>query len=45
MSEAPPFFTRYGFGDPKSYDLMAKAVERLHFCGAVRHGAECFNFW
>ena len=35
----------YGFGDPQSYDIMAKAVEQLRFCGAVRHGAECFNFW
>ena len=40
-----PAMPRYGFGDPKSYDIMAKAVERLHFCGAVRHGAECFNFY
>ena len=35
----------YGFGDPRSYDIIAKAVHRLNTSGAVRHGAECFNFW
>ena len=39
--EIPPF----GFGDPTSYDIMAKAVHRLGMTGAVRHGAECFNFY
>ena len=28
---------KYGFGDPQSYDIMAKAVQKLRFCGAVRH--------
>jgi hypothetical protein len=39
--EMPP----YGLGDPQSYDMMKRAVQRLKFCGGVRHGAECFNFW
>lgn len=36
----------YGYGDPKSYAMMEGAVS--HFIknrnGAVRHGAECFNY-
>ena len=35
---------RYGFGDPKSYEITARMAERLSHCGAVRHGAECFNY-
>mmetsp|Transcript_38573 Transcript_38573/g.81128 ORF Transcript_38573/g.81128 Transcript_38573/m.81128 type:complete len:1434 (-) Transcript_38573:177-4478(-) len=36
---------RYGYGDPKSYAIMKHAVQRLEEFGAVRHGAECFNFY
>jgi 3',5'-cyclic-nucleotide phosphodiesterase len=36
---------KYGFGDPKSYAIMKHAVHRLEEFGAVRHGAECFNFY
>ena len=36
---------RYGFGDPKSYAIMKHAVKRLEEFGAVRHGAECFNYY
>jgi len=36
---------RYGYGDPKSYAIMKYAVQRLEEFGAVRHGAECFNFY
>lgn len=37
---------RFGFGDPKSYEMMAGAVTRFahNKNGAVRHGAECFNY-
>ncbi|CAB9509906.1 expressed unknown protein [Seminavis robusta] len=36
---------RFGYGDEKSYKLMEDAVTRLaELDGAVRHGAECFNF-
>uniref|UniRef100_A0A7S4IA38 Uncharacterized protein n=1 Tax=Odontella aurita TaxID=265563 RepID=A0A7S4IA38_9STRA len=34
---------RFGYGDGTSYSMMGRAVERLE-CGAVRHGAECFNY-
>ena len=39
--EAPP----YGFGDPTTYGIFERAVEKLFRTGAVRHGAECFNFY
>lgn len=35
----------YGFGDPMSYSIMAHSVQRLNDTGAVRHGAECFNYY
>ena len=36
----------YGYGDPKSYEIMKGAVARFahNKNGAVRHGAECFNY-
>lgn len=34
-----------GFGDPKSYAIMKNAVKSLRASGAVRHGAECFNYY
>ena len=37
----------YGFGDPKSYDIVKGAVSQFvhkNKNGAVRHGAECFNY-
>jgi hypothetical protein len=41
-----PKVPEYGYGDPKSYAMMKGAVS--HFIknrnGAVRHGAECFNY-
>eukprot|EP00550_Attheya_septentrionalis_P000144 CAMPEP_0198287866 /NCGR_PEP_ID=MMETSP1449-20131203/6552_1 /TAXON_ID=420275 /ORGANISM="Attheya septentrionalis, Strain CCMP2084" /LENGTH=792 /DNA_ID=CAMNT_0043985917 /DNA_START=125 /DNA_END=2503 /DNA_ORIENTATION=+ len=40
-----PKIPRFGFGDPKSYSIMETAVERLQKNGAVRHGAECFNYY
>lgn len=40
-----PVVPRYGYGDPKSYAIMECAVARLSLCGAVRHGAECFNYF
>ena len=35
----------FGYGDTRSYDIIVKIVQRLNFSGAVRHGAECFNFY
>merc|ERR1719409_1414017 len=40
-----PDVPRFGFGDPTSYHIMEKAVKKLNLSGAVRHGAECFNFY
>ena len=34
----------FGFGDPTSYRLIGDIVNATSHCGAVRHGAECFNF-
>lgn len=39
--EIPPF----GFGDPTSYSIVQSVVHSLRDNGAVRHGAECFNFY
>lgn len=35
---------KYGFGDPTSIRLIGDVVSQTSPCGAVRHGAECFNF-
>ncbi|CAB9497546.1 Rac exchanger 2 protein [Seminavis robusta] len=40
-----PDIPRFGFADPVSYSIVANAVERLTQTGAVRHGAECFNYY
>jgi len=36
---------RFGYGDPMTYSIMECAVGRLGESGAVRHGAECFNYY
>ena len=40
-----PAIPRYGFGDPTSYRLIEEVVKATSISGAVRHGAECFNFY
>jgi len=40
-----PVFPKYGYGDPVSYRLISDIVEETAPCGAVRHGAECSNFY
>jgi len=40
-----PQFPKYGYGDPTSYRLIGDVVAETLSCGAVRHGAECFNFY
>jgi len=40
-----PKMPRFGFGDPTSYRLMEGTIQRLTHDGAVRHGAECFNYY
>eukprot|EP00746_Dinoflagellata_sp_MGD_P121065 gnl/MRDRNA2_/MRDRNA2_56361_c0_seq1.p1 gnl/MRDRNA2_/MRDRNA2_56361_c0~~gnl/MRDRNA2_/MRDRNA2_56361_c0_seq1.p1 ORF type:complete len:1065 (+),score=203.09 gnl/MRDRNA2_/MRDRNA2_56361_c0_seq1:103-3297(+) len=40
-----PELPKYGFGDPTSYALIGDLVKATLSSGAVRHGAECFNFY
>jgi len=40
-----PKTPKYGNGDPKSYEIIQVAVDRLKTTGCVRHGAECFNWF
>jgi len=40
-----PEIPKLGFGDPKSYAIMEQVVARTKDTGAVRHGAECFNYY
>ena len=40
-----PTIPQYGFGDPTSYRLVEEVVKATSISGAVRHGAECFNFY
>eukprot|EP00427_Karlodinium_veneficum_P058035 CAMPEP_0169408372 /NCGR_PEP_ID=MMETSP1017-20121227/58660_1 /TAXON_ID=342587 /ORGANISM="Karlodinium micrum, Strain CCMP2283" /LENGTH=331 /DNA_ID=CAMNT_0009515461 /DNA_START=22 /DNA_END=1014 /DNA_ORIENTATION=- len=40
-----PVAPKHGFGDPTSCGLIANVVEQTSLCGAIRHGAECFNFY
>ena len=40
-----PLLPKYGFGDPTSYGLIETIVDAMSDSGAVRHGAECFNFY
>jgi CRP-like cAMP-binding protein len=35
---------KYGFGDATSYFVTTQIIEATRESGAVRHGAECFNF-
>jgi len=41
----PKYPSRFGFGEATSTRLIADVVNATSLCGAVRHGAECFNFW
>lgn len=36
---------KFGFGDPTSSRFIADIVEQTAPCGAIRHGAECCNFY
>jgi len=40
-----PSQPKYGYGDPKSYEITSVAVPRLQSTGCVRHGPECFNWY
>ena len=40
-----PKIPELGFGDPTSVELIRDMAHRTSECGAIRHGAECFNFY
>ena len=41
-----PAMPQFGFGDPTSYSMIEASVKRsAKSYGAVRHGAECFNYF
>ncbi|CAJ1383362.1 unnamed protein product [Effrenium voratum] len=40
-----PEIPRFGFGDPTSYRIVEQLVTAMGLLGAVRHGAECFNYY
>jgi len=40
-----PKIPKYGFGDPTSCRLIGDIVTCTSDCGAIRHGAECFNYY
>mmetsp|Transcript_128775 Transcript_128775/g.222263 ORF Transcript_128775/g.222263 Transcript_128775/m.222263 type:complete len:943 (+) Transcript_128775:43-2871(+) len=40
-----PTIPKYGFGDVTSIRLICDVVAQTAPCGAVRHGAECFNYY
>lgn len=40
-----PIMPEYGFGDATSCRLVKDIVAATRKTGAVRHGAECFNYW
>ena len=44
MGFAPPV-AQYGYGDPTSISISAAAVHRFNMTGAIRHGAESFNYY
>ena len=43
--KALPEIPSLGFSDPKSNFIFKHAIHRLSKEGAVRHGAECFNYY
>jgi len=40
-----PHIPKWGFGDPKTSEVTVALAGALSVSGAVRHGAECFNFF
>mmetsp|Transcript_44833 Transcript_44833/g.104700 ORF Transcript_44833/g.104700 Transcript_44833/m.104700 type:complete len:828 (-) Transcript_44833:166-2649(-) len=40
-----PEIPKLGFGDDTSVRLIGDVVKVTASCGAIRHGAECFNFY
>lgn len=42
--DSKPVMPKYGFGDATSIELIESVITSCVESGAVRHGAECFNF-
>jgi hypothetical protein len=40
-----PKFPKNGFGDPTSDKFVGDVINCTIACGAIRHGAECFNYY
>jgi len=40
-----PHIPEFGFGDATSYRLIEEVIHTTKESGAIRHGAECFNFY
>ena len=40
-----PEIPELGFGDPTSVELIRDMKHQTSACGAIRHGAECFNYY
>jgi len=40
-----PEIPKFGFGDATSCRIVEDLVKSTNFCGAIRHGAECFNWY
>ncbi|CAE8721933.1 unnamed protein product, partial [Polarella glacialis] len=40
-----PKLPKFGFGDQTSYSITSDLVDSTVETGAVRHGAECFNWY
>jgi len=40
-----PKTPKNGFGDPTSDKFVADVISTTKDCGAIRHGAECFNYY
>jgi len=40
-----PHIPKFGYGDALSYRLIEEAVQATRETGAIRHGAECFNYF
>jgi hypothetical protein len=41
----PSYPSAFGFGEATSTRFISDVVDATSLCGAVRHGAECFNLW
>jgi len=40
-----PHIPKYGLGDTTSYNIIKEVIQATTSTGAIRHGAECFNYF